>query len=100
MLYDLHTHTGAFSWVSKMMSSGEDPRPIVNSLIAGDAVIPDDLDDLTLWKIIINILSEPDKRKKLPDINTLDQVVNLIHKCQKIMILTGAGVWKRDDNIN
>ena len=75
-----------------MMFSGEDPRPILKSLIVGDAAIPDDLDDLTLWKIIINIAAEPDMRTKLPDVNTLENVVDLIKSCRNIMVLTGAGV--------
>ena len=38
------------------------------------------------------MVSEPPRRKKLPEINTLADVVELIRKSQKIIILTGAGV--------
>ena len=71
---------------------GADPREILNKLIPDDAVIPDDFDDLLLWKIIINIVTEPPKRKKLPDVNTLIDVVELLKTSKKIMVLTGAGV--------
>ena len=47
---------------------------------------------LTLWKIILNMVCEPPRRKKLPDVNTLDQVVDLIRNSKKIIVLTGAGV--------
>ena len=38
------------------------------------------------------MVAEPPRRKKLPDINTLSDVVELIRKSQKIIVLTGAGV--------
>ena len=38
------------------------------------------------------MVSEPPRRKKLPEVNTLADVVELIRKSQKIIILTGAGV--------
>merc|ERR1719461_514095 len=38
------------------------------------------------------MVSEPPRRKKLPEINTLTDVVELIRKSQKIVVLTGAGV--------
>ncbi|KAM6916241.1 NAD-dependent protein deacetylase sirtuin-1 [Xenentodon cancila] len=46
---------------------------------------------MTLWQIILNI-SEPPKRKKRKDINTLEDVVRLLHESKKIIVLTGAGV--------
>merc|ERR1711941_262479 len=44
------------------------------------------------WKIILNMLSEPTRRKKLPNINTIEDVVHLIAASRKIIVLTGAGV--------
>lgn len=38
------------------------------------------------------MLSEPPRRKKLPNVNTLEDVVNLIRTCKNIVVLTGAGV--------
>merc|ERR1712061_972961 len=83
---------GPFSWVQRQMMSGADPRELLKDMISCDTVIPDHLDPLTLWKIILNMVSEPPRRKKLPEINTLADVVELIRKSQKIIILTGAGV--------
>lgn len=54
-------------------------------------MLPPDLDDMTLWQIIINI-SEPPKRKKRKDVNTLDDVVKLLKESKRILVLTGAGV--------
>lgn len=67
-----------------------DPRTILSDLLP-ETAIPPDLDDMTLWQIVINI-SEPPKRKKRKDINTIDDVIRLLNDCKKILVLTGAGV--------
>jgi len=74
------------------MRQGKSPRKILEDLIPSGTSIPDDLDSLMLWKIIINIVSEPPKRNKLENVNTLDDVVGLLKTCKKIIVLTGAGV--------
>ena len=79
-------------WIHKQIMSGVNPRPILKDLIPDDTLIPDNLDDFTIWKIVINILSEPPPRKKLSHINTLQDVLHLLQTCQNIMVLTGAGV--------
>lgn len=38
------------------------------------------------------MMSEPPKRQKLPNINTINDVVELIKKSKNIIVLTGAGV--------
>ena len=43
------------------MMKGSDPRELLQSMLSADAVIPPDMDSLTLWKIILNMLSEPPK---------------------------------------
>jgi len=83
---------GPFSWVQRQMSSGADPRELLKDMLSCDTVIPDDLDQLTLWKIIMNMLCEPPRRKKLGHVNTLRDVVDLIKTSRKIIVLTGAGV--------
>ncbi|NWZ73887.1 SIR1 deacetylase, partial [Acrocephalus arundinaceus] len=70
---------------------GTDPRTILRDLLP-ETIPPPELDDMTLWQIVINILSEPPKRKKRKDINTIDDAVKLLQECKKIMVLTGAGV--------
>lgn len=71
---------------------GSDPRSLLADMIASDAVIPEDIDQLTLWKIILNMLTEPPRRKKLDFVNTLENVAGLIKQCKNIIVLTGAGV--------
>ena len=83
---------GPMVWVQQQMMSGKDPLPILKSLIPDDTHIPAGLDELTLWKIIINILSEPPKRSKLSHVNSLDDIVHLLQTCKNVMVLTGAGV--------
>ena len=79
-------------WIHKQIMRGVNPRPILKDIIPDDTLIPDNLDDFTIWKIVINILSEPPPRKKLGHINTLQDVLHLLQTCQNIMVLTGAGV--------
>ncbi|GFR78954.1 NAD-dependent protein deacetylase sirtuin-1 [Elysia marginata] len=83
---------GPISWVHEQMRKGQSPRSILEKLVPKGTIIPEGLDIVTLWKIIISIVSEPPKRKKLEDINTLDDVIRLLKTCKKIIVLTGAGV--------
>ena len=83
---------GPFSWVQRQMSSGADPRELLKDMLSCDAVIPENLGQLTLWKIILNMICEPPRRKKLGHVNTLQDVVDLIKTSRKIIVLTGAGV--------
>ena len=64
-----------------------------------DTVIPDHLDQLTLWKIILNMVSEPPRRKKLANVNTLQDVVELIRNSKKIIILTEGYYLMASKNI-
>ncbi|XP_054655124.1 NAD-dependent protein deacetylase sirtuin-1 isoform X2 [Dunckerocampus dactyliophorus] len=80
---------GSYSFIQQHIRE-TDPRTILRELLP-ETVLPPDLDDMTLWQIIINI-SEPPKRKKRKDINTLEDVVQLLHKSKRILVLTGAGV--------
>lgn len=81
--------TGSYSFIQQHIRE-TDPRAILRDLLP-DTVLPPDLDDMTLWQIIINI-SEPPKRKKRKDINTLEDVVKLLKESKRILVLTGAGV--------
>jgi len=83
---------GPMAWVYRQMSRGSDPRAVLRVLVPQDTEIPDDFDNLTLWKIIISLLSEPPRRKRLPDVSQLDDVLRLLKESQKILVLTGAGV--------
>ncbi|XP_048862846.1 NAD-dependent protein deacetylase sirtuin-1 [Brienomyrus brachyistius] len=83
-------HLGSYSFIQQHIMRETDPRTILRDLLP-ETVLPPDLDDMTLWQIIINI-SEPPKRRKRKDINTLEDVLRLLHESKKILVLTGAGV--------
>ena len=85
-------HSGPIGWIQQQMQRGADPRGILEELIPDLNRIPQSVNDLTLWKIIINILSEPPRRQKLRHVNTLEDVVRLIRGAGNILVLTGAGV--------
>ena len=80
------------SWVQRQMIIGVNPRSLLSQLVTDGTQIPPQIDDLTLWKIIMNMMSEPPRRQKLRHINTLADVVRLIKGATKIIVLTGAGV--------
>ncbi|KAK5853708.1 hypothetical protein PBY51_014840 [Eleginops maclovinus] len=80
---------GSYSLIQQHIRE-TDPRTILRDLLP-ETELPPDLDDMTLWQIIINI-SEPPKRKKRKDINTLEDVVRLLRESKRILVLTGAGV--------
>lgn len=60
------------------MQNGVDPRTLLSELGADSDQIPQYVDDITLWKLIINMLAEPPRRHKLRHVNTLDDVVRLL----------------------
>ncbi|CAG9763128.1 unnamed protein product [Ceutorhynchus assimilis] len=83
---------GSMIWIQQQMQKGMNPRAILTDLGVDLDLIPTYVDDLTLWKIVINVLAEPPRRHKLKHINTLNDVVRLLKGAQKIIVLTGAGV--------
>lgn len=60
------------------MQKGVNPRILLSDLGVDYDQIPDYVDDVTIWKIIINMLAEPPRRNKLRHVNTLDDVVRLL----------------------
>lgn len=60
------------------MQSGVDPRSLLSELGVDHEQIPQYVDELTLWKLIIDMLAEPPRRNKLRHVNTLDDVVRLL----------------------
>lgn len=83
---------GPMSWVQQQMLRGVNPRTVLNQILGSTREIPDGVADDALWRLIVNMLSEPPRREKLRHINTLEDVVRLMKACQKIIVLTGAGV--------
>lgn len=79
-------------WVQRQIIKGQKPKKILESILPAGIDIPDGIDDMSMWKAILNIISEPDPRVKLTEYNTLDDAVELLKTCKNIIILTGAGV--------
>ncbi|KAG8435254.1 hypothetical protein GDO86_013270 [Hymenochirus boettgeri] len=89
---------GPYSFVQRHLMMGTDPRTILKELLP-DTVAPPELDDMTLWQIVINILSDPPKRKKRKDINTIEDALKILQESKKIIVLTGAGTFRSRDGI-
>jgi NAD-dependent deacetylase sirtuin 1 len=89
---DWKPHAGPMSWIHRQMCQNVDPRSILAQLLPMNSCIPTDIEDICLWKLIIDILTEPPRRRRLRHINTLEDVRRLIRCSSKIMIVTGAGV--------
>ncbi|XP_078485808.1 NAD-dependent protein deacetylase sirtuin-1-like [Ciona intestinalis] len=83
---------GAFEWIHSQMLAGVQPRDILYKLVPDVAPIPPDVNMLSIWKLILSIISEPKRRKKLDTANTLSDAIHLIKTSKKILVLTGAGV--------
>ncbi|KAM7353108.1 sirtuin 1 [Cochliomyia hominivorax] len=81
------------NWVQKQIHSGANPREILSKFLPSSAQrISPELTDMTLWRILASMLSEPPRRKKLSYVNTFEDVIDLLQKSKNIMVLTGAGV--------
>ncbi|XP_076445530.1 uncharacterized protein LOC143283233 isoform X2 [Babylonia areolata] len=84
---------GPIAWVQRQMSLGTDPRDVIQCYLGEDVTIPPDADQLNLWEMVLTLLLETTaNRTKLSHINTMQDVVELLKKCQNIIVLTGAGV--------
>nr|CAH7760117.1 unnamed protein product [Callosobruchus chinensis] len=83
---------GSMIWIQQQMKKGTNPRSLLSDLGVDYDQIPGYVDDVTIWKIIINMLAEPPRRNKLRHVNTLDDVIRLLKGAQNIIVLTGAGV--------
>ena len=81
------------NWVQKQIHSGANPRDILSKFLPYSAQrISPELTDMTLWRILASMLSEPPRRKKLSYVNTFEDVIDLLQKSKNIIVLTGAGV--------
>ncbi|RZC33455.1 NAD-dependent histone deacetylase Sir2, partial [Asbolus verrucosus] len=83
---------GSMIWIQKQMQNGVNPRTLLSDLGVDLDQVPQYVEEITLWKLIINMLAEPPRRNKLRHVNTLDDVVRLVKGAQNIIVLTGAGV--------
>uniref|UniRef100_A0A336MTZ0 protein acetyllysine N-acetyltransferase n=1 Tax=Culicoides sonorensis TaxID=179676 RepID=A0A336MTZ0_CULSO len=78
-------------WIRKQIIQGVSPRDLLSMMIQSTDVIPQNVSDLTLWRIIASTLSEP-RRQKLRDYHSLEHAMELIKNANNILVLTGAGV--------
>ncbi|KAL9984453.1 hypothetical protein ACROYT_G006746 [Oculina patagonica] len=95
-LDDLDEHhyqpiAGPMGWIQRQMNLDINPEDILAYMVP-HAQLPPNIDKSTLWKIIVDILTEPTPRPKLDHINSLDDVVELLRGSKNIIVLTGAGV--------
>ena len=83
-------------WLQQQMMAGVHPRSILDRLLPTVASsLPPDLNEFEVWSLIADyfqMLREPPRRKKLPDVNTFDDALSLLRSSKRIMVLTGAGV--------
>lgn len=77
--------------MQKLIRSGVNPRELI-SKINPHALLSPNIEDIDIWRIIANALSEPPRRTKLSYINTIDDVLRLLKVSKNIIVLTGAGV--------
>lgn len=75
-----------FLQIQQQMQKGVNPRVLLSDLGVDYDQIPDYVDDVTIWKIIINMLAEPPRRNKLRHVNTLDDVVRLLKGLYVVII--------------
>ncbi|EDW76170.1 uncharacterized protein Dwil_GK15314 [Drosophila willistoni] len=80
-------------WLQREFYTGRVPRQVIASIMPHFATTSSDLpDDSVLWDYLAHLLNEPKRRSKLQHVNTFDDVIDLLQKSQRIIVLTGAGV--------
>ena len=78
-----------FDWLYEQMRAGVDLRPILAPILPG---LPNDVSQATLFNLLMDLFSPVQQRQTLEQYKTLDDAVELIRKCQNILVLTGAGI--------
>ncbi|KAH8276441.1 hypothetical protein KR018_012259 [Drosophila ironensis] len=80
-------------WLQREFYTGRLPRQVIASIMPTFATgLAPDTDDSVLWDYLAHLLNEPKRRNKLANVNTFDDVISLVQKSEKIIVLTGAGV--------
>lgn len=75
---------GPIDWIYQQITQGTNPKTLLSTMLP-NTVIPSHVDPLILWKILFHVLSQPPQRPKLPHINLIEDVINLIQKSSKII---------------
>ena len=94
--------SGPADFLNRMIGNGKDPKELYEEIRAFAIAqnlgidlpsrLPENIEEESLWMCLLEIISEPARRQKLPDINTFEQVLHLLKTRKKIVVLTGAGV--------
>ncbi|BFF94601.1 NAD-dependent histone deacetylase sirtuin-1 [Drosophila madeirensis] len=80
-------------WLQREFYTGRVPRKVIASIMPHFATgLTADTDDSVLWDYLAHLLNEPKRRNKLSNVNTFDDVIDLVQKSHRIIVLTGAGV--------
>lgn len=80
-------------WLQRELYTGRVPRQVIASIMPHFATgLAADTEDSVLWDYLAHLLNEPKRRTKLSNVNTFDDVIDLVHKSKRIIVLTGAGV--------
>ncbi|EDW03725.1 GH11392 [Drosophila grimshawi] len=80
-------------WLQREFYTGRVPRQVIASIMPHFATgLNTETDDSVLWEYLAHLLNEPKRRTKLSNVNTFDDVIELVHKSENIIVLTGAGV--------
>jgi len=88
---DIMGNRAPLEWIRNQIASNTNPRDILNKLVP-ELTIPEHVDDISLWRLALEILSEPAPRQRLEDVCSIEHVKHLLQTCKKIVVLTGAGV--------
>jgi len=83
---------GKFGWLQRERARGTNPRDLIGSLFQAESDMLNNMDDKTIWMILFEMMSEPVRREKLKNFNTLEDVAQHIKSATNILVLTGAGV--------
>ncbi len=79
----------SFNWLYEQMRAGVNLHPILSRILPG---LPNDVSQATLFNLLMDLFSPVQQRQPLEQYKTLDDAVELIRKCQNILVLTGAGI--------
>ncbi|KAL5505110.1 hypothetical protein EMCRGX_G006491 [Ephydatia muelleri] len=79
-------------WVQAQIIDGTDPRVVLRKLLHPSCQLPPHLDDVALWRLVLQLLTEPAPRQKLAHVNSLEDIVKLIATSSRIIVLSGAGI--------
>ncbi|KAH8404361.1 hypothetical protein KR222_005335, partial [Zaprionus bogoriensis] len=80
-------------WLQRELYTGRVPRQVIASIMPHFATgLAADTEDSVLWDYLAHLLNEPKRRTKLSNVNTFDDVIDLVHRSERIIVLTGAGV--------